>query len=299
MTAVTGEPRDLVGYGGRPPAGAWPGGARVALSMVLNYEEGAELSIGDGDPTSEPLPGLAVSGGQIREIRNESMFEFGSRVGAWRLMEIFTRHRVPVTWFACGRALERNPPLAAEIARAGHEVCGHGYRWVRYKSLTRAEQREDIKRGIAAIEAMTGRRPVGWFARDYTMETRDVLADVGGFLYDSHSFNDEVPYVVEVRGAPFVVVPYVADTNDLGMNGLPTFSQGHDFLVYLQATLRRLLAERTGSPRLMTVGLHARTSGLPARAQAVDDFLLEATRTEGVWLAHRRDIAAHWLQTHG
>lgn len=292
-------PRDLVGYGARPPAGAWPGGARVALSVVLNYEEGAEGSLSDGDAASEPLAGLPGSGGAVREVRNESIFAFGSRVGAWRLMEIFERHHTPVTWFACGRALERNPPLAAAIARVGHEVCGHGYRWVRYKALTRDEQLEDVRRGIAAIEATTGQRPVGWFARDFTAETRDVLAEAGGFLYDSHAFDDEVPYIVEVGGAPLVVVPYVTDTNDLGMNGLPTFAGGDEFLAYLRATLNRLLTEPARGPRLMTVGLHTRMSGLPGRAQAVDDFLCEAAQTDGVWPAYRREIAANWLEAHG
>jgi allantoinase len=298
MSSV-GEPRDLIGYGARPPEGTWPGGARVALSIVINYEEGAEQSIHDGDSTSEPLPGLTGSGGSVREVRNESMFEFGSRVGAWRLMSIFASHATPVTYFACGRALERNPPLAAEIARAGHEVCGHGYQWLRYKSLTRAEQLEDVQRGVAAITATTGQRPVGWFARDYTAETRDVLGEAGGFLYDSHAFNDELPYLVEVRGAPFVVVPYMADTNDMGMNGLPTFGRVGDFRDYLMAALSRLLAEPGRVPRMMTLALHARVSGLPARAQDIDDFLGHAVRTEGVWIARRRDIASYWLETYG
>lgn len=287
--------RDLVGFGRNRPQFCWPGNAKLAVSIVLNYEAGAEQSVADGDPLSESLPGVPQPAPGARDVRNESLFEFGSRVGVWRLMDIFDEYRVPITCFACGRALERNPDFGAALAERGHETAGHGYRWVRYRSLTRSEQLEDIRRAVAAIERTTGERPVGWFARDYAPETRELLVEVGGFLYDSHAFNDEVPYFTDVNGTRFLVVPYAADTNDFSMTGQPTFSRAGDFCAYLCAAFTRLHGESQRYPRMMTVALHERVAGLAGRANDVVGFLEFAQSFRDVWFARRRDIAQHWL----
>lgn len=290
--------RDMVGYGLTRPAGHWPGGAKLAVSVVLNYEEGAEQTLIDGDAISEVIPGVVQPAAPMRDVRNESLFEFGSRVGGWRLLDVFAESDVPVTVFACGRALERNPEFARELARRGHECAGHGYRWLRYRSLTPDQQREDIRLAVEAITRTTGERPVGWFSRDYGPETREFLVEEGGFLYDSHAFNDEMPYFVEVRGGRFVVVPYAADTNDLGMDLRPVFPRAGDFRDYLIATFRRLHSEAQRYPRMMNVALHARVSGLAGRSADVAQFLDYAKQYGDVWFARRADIAKHWIALH-
>ena len=288
-------PRDLVGYGRARHTDWWPGGARLAVSVVLNYEEGAESSVADGDPASEGVPGVPTASPTVRDVRNESLFEFGSRVGGWRLLDIFAEAQIPITAFACGRALERNPTFAQALAAAGHEAAGHGYRWVRYRSLSREDQRADIHRAVEAITATTGQRPRGYFARDYGAEIRELLVEEGGFVYDSHAFNDEMPYFVETKGARLVVVPYAADTNDVGMDLRPAFPQAGAFQNYLIASFERLHREAQRAPRMMTVALHARTSGLPARAGDVAGFLAHARSHGDVWFARRLDIANHWI----
>lgn len=290
-------PRDLLGYSRGRPSTWWPGGARLAVNIALNYEEGAEQSVADGDPVTEGVPGVPAPSPTTRDVRNESLFEFGSRVGGWRLLDVFAEHGVSATIFACGRALERNPDYARALADAGHEVAGHGYRWVRYRSLSREEQVQDIRRAVAAIAATTGQRPLGYFARDYGADIRELLVEVGGFVYDSHAFNDEMPYFVEVNGSRLVVVPYAADTNDVGMDLRPMFAYAGGFRDYLTATFDTLYRESLRYPRMMTVALHSRTSGLSARSKDVADFLTYARGHEGVWFARRLDIAKHWIAT--
>jgi peptidoglycan/xylan/chitin deacetylase (PgdA/CDA1 family) len=218
-------------------------------------------------------------------------------VGFWRLLEIFDAHDVKVTFLACGRALERNPPAAAEITRRGHEPSSHGYRWIDYFRLSREAQREDMLRSIEAIRATTGRRPVGFYPRGATADARELAVEEGGFLYDSMSYNEDLPYFVEVGGRRFLTVPYSLDNNDFRY--WRSFIEPAQFARYLQASFDRLYAEAARAPRMMSVGLHLRTSGLPARATAVEAFLAHARRHAGVWFARREDIARLWWERFG
>ena len=294
--------RDLVGYADRLPQANWPGNARIAINMVLNYEEGSEYTIGDGDGRNElglaEAPGGRVPAG-ARDLAFESMYEFGSRVGVWRILELFRRRALPLTLFGCAVALERNPRAAAAIAAAGHDICCHGWRWVEHFKLSEEEEREQIARAVASIEALTGQRPLGWYCRYGPSEhTRRLLVEEGGFLYDSDAYNDELPYWVPVGGRPHLVVPYTMDANDGKFSAPAGFATGEDFFDYLKATFDQLYAEGASAPRIMSVGLHARISGRPARAHGLARFLDYAMGHDKVWFCRRLDIAKHWRAQH-
>ncbi len=294
--------RDLVGYGGQPPQANWPGNARIAINMVLNYEEGSEYTIGDGDGRNEL--GLAeVPGGRVpagaRDLAFESMYEFGSRVGVWRILELFRKRSLPLTMFGCALALERNPRVADAIAAAGHDICCHGWRWVEHFKLSEEEEREQIARAVASIAKLTGQRPLGWYCRYGPGEnTRRLLVEEGGFLYDSDAYNDELPYWVAVSGRPHLIVPYTMDANDGKFSAPAGFATGEDFFNYLKATFDQLYAEGETAPRIMSVGLHARISGRPARAHGLARFLDYAMGHDKVWFCRRLDIANHWRALH-
>lgn len=289
--------RDLVGYGGRPPVVAWPGGARVAVSVALNYEEGAESSIANGDERDEDVSvfGTWSTSPESRSMMKESFFEYGSRVGVWRLLGILEEAGVPATVFACGMALERNPEVAAAMASAGHEICSHGYRWRGQLGMTPDEEIAEIRRAVRAIEATAGVRPVGWYSRDgITERTRDLLA-AEGFLYDSNSYSDDLPYYVPVRTGHHVVVPYASDTNDARFWGGAAFATADDLDRMLRDSLELLLVEGRTIPKMMSVGLHMRIGGRPGIAIALRRFLEWAQGQDGVWFATREQIARHWL----
>ena len=294
--------RDLVGYADRLPQANWPGNARIAINMVLNYEEGSEYTMGDGDGRNEL--GLAeVPGGRVpagaRDLAFESMYEFGSRVGVWRILELFRSRSLPLTLFGCALALERNPRVAAAIAAAGHDICCHGWRWIEHFKLSEAEEREQIARAVASIATLTGQRPLGWYCRYGPSEnTRALLIEEGGFLYDSDAYNDELPYWVSVGGRAHLVVPYTMDANDGKFSAPAGFATGEDFFDYLKATFDQLYAEGATTPRIMSVGLHARISGRPARAHALARFLDYALSHDKVWFCRRLDIANHWRAEH-
>lgn len=290
--------RDFVGYAGSPPRVEWPGGARLALSVAVNFEEGAEPSVADGDFESEPGAETPILAGRdVRNTLNESHFEYGARVGFWRLVDIFDRYDVKVTFFACGRALERNPKAAAEITRRGHEPCSHGYLWLDYFRLAREAQREDLLKSIAAIRATTGRRPVGFFPRGATAECRELAVEEGGFTYESITYNEDLPYFLDVGGKKFLTIPYTLDNNDFRY--WRSFLEPEQFTRYLQASFDRLYAEAGQTPKMMSVGLHLRTSGLPARAGAVEAFIAYARSRPGVWFARREEIARLWWERFG
>lgn len=290
--------RDFVGYGGNPPKVDWPNGARLALSIVVNFEEGAEPSVTDGDPESEPGSETPIlAGPDVRNTLNEAHFEYGSRVGFWRLMGIFDKYDVKVTFFACGRALERNPGAAAEITRRDHEPCSHGHRWIDYFRLSREAQREDMLKSIEAIRRTTGQRPVGFLPRGATSDCRELAVEEGGFLYDSMSYHEDLPYFVEVRGKKFLTIPYTLDNNDYRY--WRALVEPDQFLRYLKASFDRLYDEGQSAPKMMSVGLHLRTSGLPARASAVEGFIAYARGFPGVWFARRADIARFWWEKLG
>ncbi|MCH8282522.1 MAG: allantoinase PuuE [Chloroflexi bacterium] len=289
--------RDLVGYGRNVPRVDWPQGARIAVSVVVNYEEGAEYSLLDGDShheTNGEVPSPVPS--NERDLNNESFFEYGSRVGVWRLLNLLERYQVPSTFFCCALALERNPEVAKEIVARGHEVCGHGYRWEEYHSMDRDSEREAIQKTVASLETTTGQRPVGWFTRyGPSVNTRELVAEHGGFLYDSAGLNDDLPYYVTVKEKPWLVVPYSMETNDARFwrGGLVSIN---DFYDYLKDTFECLYEEGATHPKMMSVGLHCRIAGRPARSKAVERFLQYTRGFPGVWFARRADIARWWLE---
>ncbi|PPE78550.1 chitin deacetylase [Kaistia algarum] len=293
--------RDFVGYGRNPPDAKWPGGARLALVVVLNVEEGAEPSIPDGDGATEAaltdaIPGEVAAG--KRDFVAETLFEYGSRVGFWRLHDLFAARGVSLTINACAQALVRNGEIAAAIRDSGLDLCCHGDRFLRHYRMSEAEERGTIAAAYRGIEAAIGRPPLGWQSRYSSSEaTRALLVEHGGFLYDSDSYADDLPYFVEVAGKPHLVVPHSFTHND---NRLATAKLGtaNDFYDHLAAAFRVLHAESAHTPRMMTVSLHSRISGQPSRFEAVQRFLDLAQSHEGVWFAGRSEVARHWIATH-
>lgn len=291
--------RDLVGYGRNVPQIQWPGGAKIAVSLVVNYEEGAEYSIADGDShheTNSEVPSPVPAGD--RDLNNESFFEYGSRVGVWRLLNMFDKYKVNSTFFCCALALERNPDVASEVVKRGHEVCGHGYRWEEYHLMEEEEEREAIRKTVTSLQQTTGQRPVGWFTRyGPSLNTRHLVAEEGGFIYDSAGLNDDLPYYDSVNGKPWLVVPYSMETNDARFwrGGLVSIS---GFYEYLKDTFDCLYEEGQTHPKMMSVGLHCRIAGRPARSRAVERFLQYAQGFDGVWFARRDEIARWWLENY-
>ena len=270
----------------------------MALSFVLNYEEGGERTPLEGDPEAESylheVVGAPATVGH-RNLNVESMFEFGSRAGFWRIHRIFRRHRLPLTVYAVGQALERNPEAARAMVDAGWEVASHGWRWIDYLEFSEDEEREHMRRAIESIQQMCGRRPVGWYTGRVSANTRRLVVEEGGFLYDSDSYADELPYWVEVSSREHLVIPYTLDANDFKFlipNGFVTAHQFHD---YLMDSFDQLYEE---GGRMMSVGLHCRIVGRPGRARALDRFLAYVTQSADVWVATREEIARHWYEQH-
>lgn len=296
------HPRDFVGYGAAPPNPHWPGGARLALQIVMNYEEGSEYSIPDGDDASETylteVPGATLGPGK-RDLIVESIYEYGSRAGFWRLMRLFAQRDICVTVFAAALALERNPAAAQAIVQAGHEVCSHGWRWVGFQNMSEQQEREDMQRAVASITRTIGERPHGWYCRYApSLQTRRLVVEEGGFLYDSDAYNDDLPYWVDVGEKKHLVIPYTLDVNDMKFSVAPGFSAPSGFFEYLRDTFDVLYAEGKTQPKMMSVGLHTRLAGRPGRAKALERFLDYVKGIEGVWICRRVDIARHWIATH-
>jgi allantoinase len=294
-------PRDLIGYGATPPDPQWPHGARLALNFVLNFEEGSEPSFADGDGYSEA--GLTESAGQTegftgRDLAAESMFEYGSRIGFWRVLHLFQERALPLTIFGCALALERHPPAAQAIRQAGYDVCCHGWRWIKHFELDEAEEREHIRKAIASLQQSIGARPLGWYCRyGPSVNTRRLLAEEGGFLYDSDAYNDELPYWLEVEGKPHLVVPYTLGVNDSKF-GRGQFATGEDFYVYAKDSFDMLYREGARQPKMMSVGLHMRLIGHPGRAAGLERFLDYILGHNDVWMCSREAIARHWIAHH-
>lgn len=288
--------RDLVGYGGRPPHPQWPGGARVALQCVLNVEEGAESSVLNGDAGSEAyLHELYGRPSRIgaRDPSVESLYGYGSRAGVWRVLDLFEERGLPLTAFVVGRALELNPRVGEALRDADHEVAGHGWRWIDHHGLLEDVEREHIRRTVAVIERICGRRPVGWYAGRQSLNTRRLVREEG-FLYTSDAYDDDLPYWAE-QG---LVVPYTLVNNDARYLMPTGFASGDDFFAMLRDALDQLRHEGTRAPKMMSVGLHGRISGQPARARALARFLDYARGFDDVWICRRDDIARHWRDTH-
>ena len=293
------HPRDYVGYGAHPPHPRWPDGARLAVQIVMNYEEGAEYAIGDGDPVSETylteVPGATVGPGK-RDLIVESVYEYGSRAGFWRLMRMFGERSIPITVFGAALALERNPAAAAAIRAADYEVCSHGWRWIGFQDMDEAQERVQMQRAIASIEQTIGTRPSGWYCRYApSINTRKLVVEEGGFLYDSDAYNDDLPYWTRVSGKPHLVIPYTLDNNDMKFSVAPGFTSGDGFYQYLKDAFDVLYREGKTQPKMMSIGLHTRLAGRPGRAAALERFLDYLVSFEDVWICRRIDIARHWI----
>ena len=293
--------RDLIGYGPHPPDPMWPNGARLAVNFVMNYEEGSEPSVQDGEGFSEvgltEAHGLNQAG-KGRDLAAETMFEYGSRVGFWRLMRLFQERHLPLTTFGCALALERNPLAADAIRKAEFDVCSHGWRWVKHYELTRKTEREHIAKAVASLKKTVGTRPLGWYCRyGPSVNTRELLVEEGGFLYDSDAYNDELPYWVMVAEKPHLVVPYTLTNNDAKF-GISALSTGEEFFVLLRDCFEMLYREGIAQPKMMSVGLHMRLVGHPTRAAGLERFLDYVLRQPDVWICRRLDIARHWIEHH-
>jgi putative urate catabolism protein len=299
---VNAYPRDLIGYGAHPPTVTWPNGARIAVQIVMNYEEGSEYSIPDGDGFSETylteVPGASL-GPNKRDLIVESIYEYGSRAGFWRLMRMFAERKLHVTVFGAALALERNPDAARAIVAAGHEVCSHGWRWVGFQDMSIEQEREEMARAVASIEKTIGQRPLGWYCRYAPSDnTRRLVVEEGGFLYDSDAYNDDLPYWTRVDGKPHLVIPYTLDANDMKFSVAPGFSAPSGFFEYLKDAFDVLYAEGATTPKMMSIGLHTRLAGRPGRAAALGRFLDYIGEHQDVWVARRVDIARHWIAHH-
>jgi allantoinase len=294
-------PRDLVGYGGRPPDPQWPGGAAVAVSLVLNYEEGGEYNVLHGDAHSEYV--LTDVGGEplanARNLNVESNFEYGSRVGFWEITRLLRSRKIDATVYAVGMALERNPMAAAEMASSGFEVACHGQRWIDYQFVPEAVERADIARNVEVVTRLVGRRPVGWYTGRPGPNTRRLVAELGGFLYDSDAYNDDLPYWTRVGDAFQLILPHSFDNNDSRLQRGGDFSTAEDFFCYCRDAFDWLYRRgKEGSPRMLTLSLHARIIGRPGRIVALERLLDHIQKHQAVWLCNRAAIAQHWRALH-
>jgi peptidoglycan/xylan/chitin deacetylase (PgdA/CDA1 family) len=295
---VEGPPRDFVGYGEHPPRVAWEDDARVAVQIVVNYEEGSEKSFPMGDAVNDALHEIPFHLDGIRDLCVESVYEYGSRAGIWRLFRVFDGAGVPVTFFAVAVALERNPEVAAKLARRGDEAAAHGFRWTNAFEMTREEEREAIRRCVESITRTVGERPLGWYSREMSVHTRELVVEEGGFLYDSEAYNDDLPYWTTVRGRAHLVVPYSLVVNDARYVLAQGFGSPDHFFETARATFDRLRADGDDVPRMMSIGLHPRFSGNPARADGLARFIAYAQSTGEAWFARRVDIARTFAEQH-
>jgi|SRR5579864_337461 len=299
---MTKTMRDMVGYGPNPPNPKWPGDARIAVQIVMNYEEGSEYSIPDGDNASETylteVPGASLGPGK-RDLIVESTYEYGSRAGFWRLMRAFAARDIKVTVFGAALALERNPEAARAIRAAGHEVCSHGWRWIGFQTMDEAEEREHMRKAVESIKRTIGERPYGWYCRYApSLNTRRLIVEEGGFLYDSDAYNDDIPFWVEVSGKDHLVIPYTLDVNDMKFCVAPGFTAPSGYFEYMRDTFDILYREGKTNPKMMSVGLHPRLAGRPGRTAALERFLDHVMDHKDVWICRRVDIARHWIANH-
>ena len=301
MNSSDAYPRDLIGYGAQPPHPRWPRDARLAVSIVLNYEEGGEHCVLHGDGHSESVL-TDVGADALPNARNlnvESTFEYGSRVGFWEIMRILRERRVEATIYAVGMALERNPEAVAQIVDSGFEVACHGQRWIDYQFVAEEAERADMLRNIDVITRLIGRRPLGWYTGRPSPNTRRLVVESGGFLYDSDAYNDDLPYWTRVGGRAHLVVPYTFDNNDSRLQRGGDFGTADEFFAYCRDAFDWLYRQGIeGRPRMMSIGLHGRIIGRPGRIGALVRLLDHMQRHEGVWLCSREGIARHWIAHH-
>jgi allantoinase len=309
-------PRDLRGYGRRPPHPHWPGAARIALQFVLNHEEGGENSVLDGDAGSETFLSeiIGATAFPMRHMSMESLFEYGSRAGLWRVLRAFERRGLPLTVFGVARALQRHPEAVAAYLELGHEIAAHGLRWITYQHMDERTERAHMAEAVAILQHLTGAAPLGWYTGRDSPNTRRLVVEHGGFLYDSDSYADDLPYWTQVAGAPaaadvpaapaapHLVVPYALDSNDMRFAAMQGFNSGTQFFDYLKDSFDTLYREGDpqglDQPKMLSVGLHARLCGRPGRIAALERFLDYVCGHERVWICRRIEIARHWIATH-
>lgn len=298
-------PRDMRGYAGNPPHAQWPGQARVAVQFVLNYEEGSESNVLHGDPYSEIFLSEIIGAQPFadRHMSMESIYEYGSRVGVWRVLREFERRNLPLTLFGVGMALERNPEVADACVNLGHEIACHGWRWIHYQDMDEATERAHMERGIEALRRLTGETPLGWYTGRDSPNTRRLVVENGGFLYDSDYYGDDLPFWTEVETSagerkPHLVVPYTLDTNDMRFATNQGFNSGDQFFSYLRDAFDVLYDEGAEAPKMLSIGLHPRLIGRPGRFRALQRFLDHIEAHDRVWVSRRVDIARHWAAVH-
>lgn len=298
-------PRNLVGYGAAAPNPQWPRSARVAVQFVLNYEEGGESSVLHGDAGSEQFLSEMFSPAsyEARHLSMESIYEYGSRVGVWRILREFERRSIPMTIFAVGMALERHPELADALVELGHEIACHGWRWIHYQNVSPSIEREHMEQCVRVIERLSGAARSGWYTGRDSRNTRQLVAEVGGFEYDSDYYGDDLPFWLQVRRGdgslvPHLVVPYTLDCNDMRFALPQGFSHGEEFFSYLRDAFDVHYAEGAEFPSMMSIGMHCRLLGRPGRFRALQRFLDHIQSHEHVWITRRVDIARHWKAVH-
>ncbi len=302
-------PRDRIGYGEHVPHAQWPGQARVAVQFVLNYEEGGENSVLHGDSGSEQFLSEMFNPASYpdRHISMEGIYEYGSRAGVWRILREFENRGLPLTVFGVGMALERYPELTRRLVELGHEIACHGHRWIHYQNMDEAQEREHMQLGMAAIERLTGERALGWYTGRDSPRTRRLVADYGGFEYDSDYYGDDLPFWMKVQKTdgsvvPQLIVPYTLDCNDMRFALPQGYSHADPFFQYMKDTFDALYAEGDpdglNAPKMMSIGMHCRLLGRPGRITALQRFLDHITQHKNVWVARRIDIARHWKATH-
>jgi putative urate catabolism protein len=298
-------PRDLAGYGRTPVHAQWPGQARIALQFVLNFEEGGENCVLHGDAGSEQFLSEMANppAYPARHLSMESIYEYGSRVGVWRILREFEKRQLPLTVFGVGMALQRSPDVAAAFVELGHEIASHGWRWIHYQDVDEATEREHMRLAIEAIAKLTGAHPAGWYTGRDSPNTRRLVVDEGGFEYDSDYYGDDLPLWMKVRrsdgaAVPHLVVPYTLDANDMRFALPQGFAQADDFFTYLRDSFDALYAEGAERPKMMSVGMHCRLLGRPGRIVALQKFLDHVARHDRVWVCRRIDIARHWKAVH-
>ena len=295
-------PRNILGYGQNPPHPQWPNNSRIAVQFVINYEEGAENCILHGDPASETFLSEIIGAPPFTDARHmsmESIYEYGSRAGFWRLHRLFTSKNIPVTIFGVAMALERNPEAVEAMLKAGWEIASHGYRWIDYKNIPEDIEREHMAKAIDIHTRVTGSRPLGWYTGRTSSNTQRLVQEAGGFLYDADSYADDLPYWVETpAGDPHLIVPYTLDTNDMRFASPQGFNSGEQFFTYLRDAFDVLYAEGEASPKMLSIGLHCRLTGRPGRAASLKKFIEHVNSHGDVWLCRRIDIARHWHKHH-
>lgn len=294
-------PRDLKGYGQHPPHAQWPNDARIAVQFVINYEEGGENCILHGDPTSEAFLSESIGAQPLWGVRNlnmESFYEYGSRAGFWRLYRLFGDRQIPVTVYAVAMAMQRNPEAIAAMLEADWEIASHGYRWIDYQYVGIDTEREHIRRAVEIHTQVAGSRPAGFYQGRLSPNTRRLVVEEGGFLYDADSYADDLPYWNYDYGKPHLVIPYTLDNNDMRFATYQGFNSGNQFFAYLRDAFDVLYGEGETAPKMMSIGLHCRLVGRPGRTAALARFLDYVQQHERVWLCRRVDIARHWHQTH-